>query len=106
MTYAPASRASCVTIEPTAPAAPCARTLWPARRRPCWKRPCHAARPEIGRRGATAEAAEPREWQAGAHREVAVARERREVARLDGDMLRQRAVAMPVGEAEHSLPYR
>src|SRR5215468_7927811 len=27
MTYAPASRASCVTIVPTAPAAPCARTL-------------------------------------------------------------------------------
>jgi glutamate-ammonia-ligase adenylyltransferase len=29
MTYAPASRARCVTIDPTAPAAPCAKTLCP-----------------------------------------------------------------------------
>src|SRR5262245_1351880 len=35
MTYAPASRASWVAIEPTTPAAPCIRTLCPARRRPC-----------------------------------------------------------------------
>src|SRR6266702_7366955 len=49
---------------------------------------------------------EARDWQARAHREVDVARERREVARLDGYILRQGAVAMPVGEAEHSLSYR
>src|SRR5262249_31397036 len=47
-----------------------------------------------------------RDWQARAHREVDVARERREVACLDGYILRQGAVAMPVGEAEHSLSYR
>src|SRR3546814_329072 len=40
------------------------------------------------------------------HREVDVARQRREVACLDGYRLRQGAVAMPVGEAEHSLSYR
>ena len=44
-----------------------------------------------------------RDWQARAHREVDVARQRREVACLDGYILRQGAVAMPVGEAEHSL---
>src|SRR5262249_54849580 len=49
---------------------------------------------------------EARDWQARAHREVDVARERREVACLDGYILRQGAVAMPVGEAEHSLSYR
>src|SRR5215471_12044972 len=46
------------------------------------------------------------DWQARAHREVDVARQRREVACLDGYILRQGAVAMPVGEAEHSLSYR
>src|SRR5262249_24867812 len=49
---------------------------------------------------------EARDWQARAHREVDVARQRREVARLDGYILRQGAVAIPVGEAEHSLSYR
>src|SRR5499427_1867806 len=43
---------------------------------------------------------EARDWQAGAHREVDVARQRREVACLDGYILRQGAVAMPVGETE------
>src|SRR3954453_16239877 len=38
--------------------------------------------------------------------EVDVARQRREVARLDGHVLRQRAVAGPVREAEHPLPHR
>src|SRR5262249_20260172 len=38
-------------------------------------------------------------------REVNVARQRREVARLDGDILRQRAVANPVREAEHPLSH-
>src|SRR5438874_11444581 len=38
------------------------------------------------------------------HREVNVARQRREVACLDGHILRQRAVAIPVREAEHPLP--
>ena len=47
-----------------------------------------------------------RDRQARAHREVDVARQRREVARLDGHVLRQRAVAMPVGEAEHPLSHR
>src|SRR5262249_40080807 len=46
------------------------------------------------------------DWQARAHREVDVARQRREVACLDGDILRQGAVAIPVGEAEHPLSYR
>src|SRR5207302_1073395 len=49
---------------------------------------------------------EARDWQARAHREVDVARQRREVACLDGYILRQGAVAMPVGEAEHPLSYR
>src|SRR5262245_35628754 len=49
---------------------------------------------------------EARDWQARAQREVDVARERREVACLDGYILRQGAVASAVGEAEHSLSYR
>src|SRR5437899_6262345 len=49
---------------------------------------------------------EARDWQARAHREVDVARQRREVACLDGYILRQGTVAMPVGETEHSLSYR
>src|SRR3989442_1488191 len=47
MTYARPSRASCAAIEPTTPAAPCTRTLCPARRRPCSNSPCHAVRPGI-----------------------------------------------------------
>src|SRR5262249_38922471 len=47
---------------------------------------------------------EARDRQARTHREIDVARKRREVARLHGDILRKRAVAMPVGEAEHALP--
>src|SRR5215472_5549432 len=39
-------------------------------------------------------------------REVNVARQRREVAGLDGDILPQRAVASPVREAEHPLSNR
>ncbi len=46
------------------------------------------------------------DWQARAHREVDVARQRREVTRLDGYIFRQGAVAMPVGEAEHALSHR
>src|SRR6266513_4267068 len=42
MTCAPASRASWVAIEPTAPAAPCTRTLWPAWNWPRSGRPCLA----------------------------------------------------------------
>src|SRR5246500_1970018 len=49
---------------------------------------------------------EARDWQARAHREVDVGRQRREVACLDGYILCQGAVAMPVGEAEYSLSYR
>src|SRR5262249_26431746 len=41
-----------------------------------------------------------------AHRKVNVARERCEVACLDGYILRQRAVAIPVREAEHPLSNR
>src|SRR6266576_3398454 len=41
-----------------------------------------------------------------AHREVNVARQRREAACLDGHILCQRAVANPVREAEHTLSYR
>ncbi len=47
-----------------------------------------------------------RDRQAGGHREVDVARERREVARLHGDELRQGSVAMPVRETEHALSDR
>jgi hypothetical protein len=49
---------------------------------------------------------EARDWQTRAHREVDVARERREVACLHGYILRQGAVAIPVGEAEYSLSHR
>src|SRR5256712_10025883 len=41
-----------------------------------------------------------------AHREVNIARQRCEVACLDGYILCQRAVASPVREAEHPLPHR
>src|SRR5262249_61327108 len=41
------------------------------------------------------------DWQARAHREVDVARQRREGACLDGYILPQGAVAMPGGGAEH-----
>src|SRR4051812_48967401 len=47
-----------------------------------------------------------RDWQAGAHREVDVARQWRKVARLNGYILRQGAVAVPVREAEHPLSQR
>jgi hypothetical protein len=47
-----------------------------------------------------------RDRQARAHREVDVARQRREVTRLDGRVLRQGAVASPVREAEHPLSHR
>jgi hypothetical protein len=47
-----------------------------------------------------------RDRQARAHREVDIARQRREVACLDGRVLRQGAVASPVREAEHSLSHR
>src|SRR5262245_47297430 len=47
-----------------------------------------------------------RDWQARAYREVDVTRQRREVACLDRYILRQGAVAIPVGEAEHPLSYR
>ena len=43
---------------------------------------------------------------ARAHREVDVARQRREVACLDGHILRQGAAAIQVREAEHPLSYR
>src|SRR5437868_1527951 len=49
---------------------------------------------------------EARDWQARAHGEVNVARQRREVACLDRHILGQGAVAMPVREAEHALSYR
>src|SRR5215469_5223323 len=42
----------------------------------------------------------------GAHREINVARQRCEAACLDGHILRQRAVAIPVREAEHPLSNR
>ena len=47
-----------------------------------------------------------RDRQARAHCEVDVARQRREVPCLDGNVLRQSTVAIPVGEAEHALPDR
>jgi len=47
-----------------------------------------------------------RHHQGRAHREVNVARQRCEVACLDGHILRQRAVAIPVCEAEHPLSNR
>src|SRR5262249_21002244 len=92
MTYAPASRASWVAIEPTTPAAPCTRTLCPARERPGAERPAH--------RG------QARHHEGGPIRKVNVARQRREVACLNGYILRQRAVASPVREAEPPLSPR
>src|SRR6185437_4933289 len=47
-----------------------------------------------------------RDWQAGAHCEVNIARQGREVTRLDSDVLGQGAVTIPVCEAEHPLPHR
>jgi hypothetical protein len=48
---------------------------------------------------------EARDWQARAHCEVNITRQRLEVACLDRQILCQGAVAMPVGDAEHSLSY-
>src|SRR6516165_11459587 len=59
MTYAPASRASWVALEPTTPAAPCTRTLRPVRRRPCSNSPCHAVRPGITRAAPTVKSTSP-----------------------------------------------
>src|SRR6266568_9127405 len=50
---APASRASCTAIEPTPPAGPWIRTVWPVVRRPWSNRPCQAVGAEIGRAAAT-----------------------------------------------------
>src|SRR5262249_52414044 len=47
-----------------------------------------------------------RDWQASAHGEVDIARQRGEVACLDRDILRQGAIAMPVRKAEHPLTHR
>src|SRR5215813_2457382 len=47
-----------------------------------------------------------RHHESRAHREVNVPRQRREVACLDGYILRQRPVASPVREAEHPLSHR
>src|SRR6476646_7353135 len=47
-----------------------------------------------------------RHYEGRAHGEVDVARQRREVACLDGHILRQRAVAIPVREAAHPLSNR
>src|SRR5437879_1980433 len=49
---------------------------------------------------------EARNWQASAHCEVNVARQRREVACLDRHILGQAAVRMPVREDGHALSYR
>src|ERR1700746_542660 len=85
MTYAPASSASWVAIEPKTPAAPCARAA--VLEQPL---PRGQARHHEGR----------------ARREVNVARQRCEVACLNGHILRQRAVAIPVWEAEPPLSNR
>src|SRR5215468_2522422 len=47
-----------------------------------------------------------RDRQTGTHREVDVARERREVACLERNMLGQGAIAIPVPEAKHPLSHR
>ena len=47
-----------------------------------------------------------RHYEGRAHREVNIARQRCEVACLDGHILRQRAVAIPVRQAEHPLSNR
>src|SRR5204862_1296194 len=46
------------------------------------------------------------DWQTRAHLEVDVARQGCEIACLDGYILRQGAVAIPVGESEHPLSQR
>ena len=53
ITRAPTSRASWTAIDPTPPAAPWIRTVWPVVRRPWSNRPCHAVSPEIGSAAAT-----------------------------------------------------
>src|SRR5467141_767471 len=92
MTYAPASRASWVAIEPTTPAAPCTRTLCPRTKAAVLEQPLP--------RG------QARHHEGRTHGEVNVARQRCEVACLDGYILRQRAVAIPLREAEHPLSNR
>ena len=89
ITRAPTSRASWTAIEPTPPAAPWIRTVWPVVRRAWSNRPCHAVSPEIGSAAATV-------WSTSAG-------ERGEVAGLHRGVLGQRAVAGPVGQSEHPL---
>lgn len=49
---------------------------------------------------------QPRRRQARTHGEIGVAWQRREITRIDRHELRQRAVVVPVREAEHSPPNR
>ena len=86
---APASRASWTAIDPTLPAAPWIRTVWPAASRPWSNSPCHAVSPEMG--------------SAAADGVVDVGRERGEVAGLHRGVLGQRAVTRPVGHTENPL---
>src|SRR5262249_5610425 len=46
-----------------------------------------------------------RDWQACAYGEVNIAREGCQVARLDRKVLGERAIAIPVCETKHALPY-
>jgi hypothetical protein len=89
ITRAPASRARCTAIDPTPPAAPWIRTVWPVVRRAWSISPCHAVSPEIGRAAATGVAD--------------IGRERSEVAGLRRGVLGQGAVAGPAGQYEHPL---
>ena len=89
ITRAPTSLASWTAIDPTPPAAPWTKTVWPVVS-PAWiEQACHAVSPEIGSAAATV-------WSMSVG-------ERGEVACLDSGVFGQRAVAGPVGEAEDPL---
>jgi hypothetical protein len=47
-----------------------------------------------------------RDRQACAHLEIDVARQWREIARLDGNIFSERAIAVPIGKAEYTLSHR
>ena len=92
MTNALASRASWLAIERTTPAAPGPTRLCPRTKAAVFEQPLPPGQARI-HKGRT-------------DGEVNVARQRCDVACLDGYILRQHAVASPVREAEHQLSYR
>ena len=92
ITRAPASRASWTAIEPTPPAAPWMRTVWPSSRRAWSNSPCHAVSPEMGSAAATV-------WSMSAARGARLRASTAVYSARD-------AVAGPVGQSEHPLARR